>query len=178
MRLTWFTLPVLILASGLLLGAANKDCSFLKDPGQFTSDVERSRKDRSDLTGKVAMYVSSALLGDQYQPTVQTFAAAAIPRKNFIDDAVFSRMATAGIQSAPLASDVEFLRRVTLDLTGRIPSGADVVTFTADTNPSKRDAKVDELIGSPEFIDRWTMFFGDLFKVNAVSTNINRDVAG
>src|SRR5436309_2624406 len=178
MRLTWFTLPVLILASGLLLAAANKDCSFLKDPGQFTSDVERSRKDRSDLTGKVAMYVSSALLGDQQQPTVRTLAAAAIPRKNFIDDAVFGRMATAGIQSAPLASDVEFLRRVTLDLTGRIPSGADVVRFVNDPNPSKRDLKVDALIGLPEFVDKWTMFLGDLYKNNASNNNVNRDVNG
>src|SRR5881392_3994661 len=178
MRLTWFTLPVLILASGLLLAAANKDCSFLKDPGQFTSDVQRSRKDRSDLTGKVAMYVSSALLGDQHQPTVRTLAAAAIPRKNFIDDAVFGRMAAAGIQSAPIASDVEFLRRVTLDLTGRIPTGAEVVAFVFDTNPSKRDAKIDALIGSSEFIDKWTMFFGDLYRVNAQSSSVNRDFYG
>src|SRR5437016_5691446 len=124
------------------------------------------------------MYVSSALLGDQYQPTVQTLAAAAIPRKNFIDDAVFSRMATAGIQSAPLASDVEFLRRVTLDLTGRIPSGADVVRFVNDPNPSKRDLKVDALIGLPEFVDKWTMFLGDLYKNNASNNNVNRDVNG
>src|SRR5207237_4278195 len=87
-------------------------------------------------------------------------------------------MAAASIQSAPIASDVEFLRRVTLDLTGRIPSGADVVTFMADTNPSRRDAKVDALIGSPEFIDKWTMFLGDLFKVNAQSTQVNREMHG
>src|SRR5207247_7212365 len=99
-------------------------------------------------------------------------------RKNFIDEIIFGTMGAAAIRSAPIASDVEFLRRVTLDLTGRIPSGADVVTFMNDANPSRRDAKVDALIGSPEFIDKWTMFLGDLFRVNAVSTNINRDVHG
>ena len=62
---------------------------------------------------------------------------------------------------------------MTLDLTGRIPSGADVVRFMNDTNPSKRDLKVDALIGSPEFVDNWTMFFGDLFKNNAQNNNIN-----
>ena len=176
MRLTWFTLPVLILASGLLLVAAKKDCSFLKDPGQFTSDVERSLKVRSDLTARVSRYVFSSMLGDQ--PTVLTLNAAAIPRKNFIDDAIFGRMATAGIQSAPLASDMEFLRRVTLDLTGRIPSGADVVRFINDPNPSKRDLKVDALIGSPEFVDKWTMFLGDLYRNNASNNNVNRTVNG
>src|SRR5262245_58505622 len=137
MRLRSVTLPILILASGLMLAAANKDCIFLNDPGQFTSDVERSLKVRSDLTARVSRYVFTATLGDQ--PTVLTVNAASIPRKNFIDDAIFGRMATAGIQSAPLASDMEFLRRVTLDLTGRVPSGADVVRFINDPNPSKRD---------------------------------------
>src|SRR5262245_59424413 len=176
MRLTWFTLPVLILASVLLLAAANKDCIFLNDPDQFTTDVKRFQKARSDLTAKVSMYVSRAMLGDQ--PTVRTLDAAAIPRKNFIDDAIFGRMATAGIRSAPLASDLEFLRRVTLDLTGRIPSGADVVRFINDPNPSKRDLKVDSLIGSPEFVDKWTMFLGDLYKNNASNNNVTRTVNG
>jgi hypothetical protein len=178
MRLTWFTLPALILASGLLSAAANKDCSFLRDPDHFAGDLERSLKDRSDLTGRVARYVYSAMLADSNQPTVRTLAAAGVPRKNFIDDAVFGRMASAGIQSAPLASDMEFLRRVTLDLTGRIPSGADVVRFVNDPNPSKRDLKVDALIGSPEFVDKWTMFLGDLYKNNASNNNVNRDVNG
>jgi hypothetical protein len=125
------------------------------------------------------MYVSNArraMLGDQ--PMVQTLDAATIPHKNFIDDAIFSSMATAGIRSAPLASDLEYLRRVTLDLTGRIPSGADVILFMNDPNPSKRDLKVDALIGSPEFVDKWTMFLGDLYKNNATNNNINRDTNG
>ena len=110
--------------------------------------------------------------------TVGTLDASAIPRKNFIDESIFGRMATAGIRSAPLASDLEFLRRVTLDLTGRIPSGADVVKFINDPNPSKRDLKVDALMGSPEFVDKWTMFLGDLYKNNAMNNNVNRDVNG
>jgi hypothetical protein len=176
MRRSLFSLPILILISGLLLTAANPDCLFLKDPNQFTTDAERSQKAQSDLTARVSMFVSHAFTADS--ATVQTLDAATVPRKNFIDDIIFGTMGAAGIRSAPVASDVEFLRRVTLDLTGRVPSGADVVTFIADTNPSKRDAKVDALIGSPEFIDKWTMFLGDLYKNNAQSTNINRDVHG
>src|SRR6185295_6797834 len=103
MRLRWFTLPILILASGLLSAAANQDCIFLNDPSQFKSDVERSRQVRSDLTAKVSMYVSRTMWADQLllgdQPTVRTLEAATIPRENFIDDAIFSRMATTGIQS-------------------------------------------------------------------------------
>src|SRR4029077_14077582 len=85
MRLRWFTLPILILSSGLLLAAANKDCIFLKDPDQFKGDVKRSLQARSDLTARVSRYVSRAMLGDQL--TVQTLDATTIPHKNFIDDA-------------------------------------------------------------------------------------------
>jgi len=138
-------------------------------------NLELSRKAQSDLTASVSRYVARAV-GDRAE--AQALDAVTIPRKNFIDDAIFGRMSASGVRSAPLASDVEFLRRVTLDLTGRIPSGADVVTFMADTNPNKRDAKVDALIGSPEFIDRWTMFLGDLYKNTAQTSNINRDIKG
>jgi hypothetical protein len=87
-------------------------------------------------------------------------------------------MSAANIRSAPLASDAEFLRRVTLDLTGRIPSATDVTNFLADTSSSKRDAVIDALIASPEFTDKWTLFFGDLFQNNVNSAQINRGVQG
>ena len=176
MRRQWFTLPIMIAASAILLAAAKGDCVFLRNPDEFMLNTERLRKADSDLTSRIAMYVSSALTADQ--PTAQTLNPAAAPRKNFIDDAIFGRMAAAGIQAAPIASDSEFLRRVTLDLTGRIPSGPEVVAFIFDTDPSKRDAKIDALIGSPEFIDKWTMFFGDLYRVNAQSSSVNRDIYG
>jgi hypothetical protein len=47
-----------------------------------------------------------------------------------------------------------------------------------DPSPSKRDLKVDALMGSPEFVDKWTMFLGDLYKNNAENNNINRGVNG
>lgn len=172
MRTTWFTLPILILASGLILSAAGGDCSFLNNPDEYLPDTERIHTMRSDITKRVSTFVYAAMPADALAD------AESIPRRNFIDEHIFGRMAAAGIPSAPLASDVEFLRRVTLDLTGRIPSAADVEAFVADTNPSKRDMKVDALIGSAEFVDKWTMFFGDLFKVNAQATGINRAIEG
>jgi hypothetical protein len=127
---------------------------------------------RSDLATRVQKYLYAA------SDASAALDAATLPRKNFIDESIFGRMAAAGIEPAPLASDAEFVRRVTLDLTGRIPSGAEVETFLADSNPAKRDLKVDSLMGTPEFIDKWTMFFGDLFEVNAQATNVNRAIPG
>ena len=172
MRARWITVPLLVLASGLLVAGAENDCSFLKSPDEYMENAERRFMRRSDSTKELTRRVF-ALSTDP-----ETLDAAAVPRKNLIDDAIFNRMATAGIQSAPIASDAEFLRRVTLDLTGRIPSAADVEAFLADANASKRDAKIDSLIGTPEFIDKWTMFLGDLYKVNANATNVNRQIEG
>jgi hypothetical protein len=172
-----FALLLFALTSGLMLSASEKnDCSFLQDPKQFQVDIQRTQRMHSDLTVQVAAFASTA------QPAAYDSAVAVdpntIPHKNLIDDYIFGGMATAGIQSAPLTTDTEFLRRVMLDLTGRIPSGSDLNAFLEDTTKTKRDQKVDALIGTPEFIDKWTMFLGDLFKVNAQSSQVNRYIQG
>src|SRR5438093_7904315 len=127
MRTRWLSVLVLLLASALLVSGAAKDCTFLSNPQDFADNTQHRQKIRSDLGSTLQRYIygtsSAAAIAD----------APGIPRKNFIDDSIFSRMATAAIQPAHLASDADFLRRVTLDLTGRIPSGADVQAFIADT---------------------------------------------
>jgi hypothetical protein len=172
MRKRWAMVSVLVVASALLLSGADNDCSFLKDPNEFLVSGELRHKLRSDLVSTLQSHLFAS------SDAVDPVDTSPIPRKNLIDDSIFGRLAAAGIQPAPLASDAEFLRRVSLDLTGRIPSGAEVAAFLADTNPAKRDLKVDALMGSPEFVDKWTMFFGDLFKVNAQAQNINRAIPG
>ncbi len=103
--------------------------------------------------------------------TTQAIAVAAVAgptRKahasGTIDTQLFGAMAAAGVNPAPLAGDAEYLRRATLDLTGRLPTRARVVSFLADTRADKRECLVDELLASPEWVDKWTMYFGDLFK--------------
>ena len=106
-------------------------------------------------------------------------AETAIPRKNLIDEHIFSKMAKDGVPHAPLASDAEFLRRVSLDLTGRLPSPAQIRKFTADPDPAKRDKLVDSLFPAlptsgigrrptrvGPYLDRWTTFFSDMFRNN------------
>ena len=67
-------------------------------------------------------------------------------------------------QPAPKTTDWEFIRRVTLDLTGRIPTPDRVLSFVADTTPDKRAKLIDELLAKPEWVDKWTMYFGDLYQ--------------
>ena len=91
-------------------------------------------------------------------------SSAKVPRRNFIDEHIFGRMERDRIPHAGLAGDEEFARRAWLDATGRIPPPDQLLKFVADKDPGKRDKLVDQLIGSDEYIDRWTYYFEDLFR--------------
>ncbi len=91
-----------------------------------------------------------------------------------IDSYIFGAMQAAGVSPAPPTNDYEFIRRITLDLTGRIPTPDRVVSFVADPTPDKRSKLVDELIAKPEWIDKWTMWFGDHFQNNSQNSQIRR----
>ncbi|MBI1760992.1 MAG: DUF1549 domain-containing protein [Acidobacteria bacterium] len=145
---------------------AASDCVYLKDPEAIRGAQLRHRREVSRATESFA--------GQLPNQVTRLVGANEIPRKNFIDNILFNRMQNDNIQSAPLCSDSEFLRRVTLDLTGRIPAPEAVTAFLADENPDKRDLLVDKLLASSEFTDKWTNFYGDLFKNTAFSANINR----
>ncbi|MBI3698173.1 MAG: DUF1549 domain-containing protein [Acidobacteria bacterium] len=67
---------------------------------------------------------------------------------NYIDTHIFTALRRLGIPATDLSSDQEFLRRVTLDLTGRIPTADDVVQFLADPRGAeKRTEWIDYLLG-------------------------------
>lgn len=147
------------------------DCSFLMNPTKFREALAQHRGEVSRETEQVSLLA-------ELNPDVKLTNPNDIPRKNFVDNILFARMAKDSVMSAPLCTDEEFVRRVHLDLTGRIPSTDVVTNFLKDTNPNKRDALVDLLIGSPEYVDKWTMFFGDLYKNTASSPNVTRYVEG
>ncbi len=97
-----------------------------------------------------------------------------------IDSYIFGAMKANNIAPAPKTTDWEFIRRVTLDLTGRIPTPERVFAFVGDTSPNKRANLVNELIASPQWVDKWTMFYGDLFQNTVVksTTGVNRYLQG
>lgn len=84
------------------------------------------------------------------------------PSSSIIDTYIDAKLRTAGVTSAAVAGDAEFLRRVTVDLTGAIPTATEAETFFADTRNDKRARKIDELLQSSAFVDRWTLWYGDL----------------
>ncbi len=63
---------------------------------------------------------------------------------------------------APPADDAEFLRRVTMDLQGTIPTYEETVAFLQDPAPDKRATLVDRLLASPRHADWFAMWYGNL----------------
>jgi hypothetical protein len=90
---------------------------------------------------------------------------------NFVDSEIFGKMQANTIAPAPMSTDEEFLRRITIDLTGQIPDVATLNAFLADTSADKRTKKIDELLASDAFVDRWTMWFGDLVQNVQISAS-------
>ncbi len=83
--------------------------------------------------------------------------------EHFVDRHVSAELTGMGVTPSPASDEAEFLRRVTLDVAGRLPTVAAAKAFLAAT-PS-REARlrvVEELLGSDEFVDFWTLKLGDL----------------
>jgi hypothetical protein len=89
-----------------------------------------------------------------------------------IDSYVFADLQTRGIKPAESTNDYEFIRRVSIDLTGRIPTPDQVTKFVNDPTPSKRANLVDQLLATPQWVDKWTVFYSDLFRNTARNSQI------
>ncbi|MGL4423872.1 MAG: DUF1549 and DUF1553 domain-containing protein [Gemmataceae bacterium] len=71
----------------------------------------------------------------------------------FIDSQIQIQLDADKEERAPRSGDAEFLRRVSLDITGVIPTADRARKFLADTTPNKRELLIDELLASKKFAD-------------------------
>ncbi|MCH8830989.1 MAG: DUF1549 domain-containing protein, partial [Planctomycetes bacterium] len=86
-------------------------------------------------------------------------ADAAEPLHQQIDRLIAARTPGYKTIAAPMTSDAEFLRRITLDLTGTPPTAQQVRSFLADKSPGKRRKLIDRLLASPEYARRMQRVF-------------------
>lgn len=152
---------------------SGENCVFQVEPDRFLAREGRIRREVNDRVLKVAATFLR-------QAPAHAVEAESIPQRSFVDQEIFGKLIKARVPSAPLSSDSEFLRRIYLDLTGRIPSSEDIRAFLADSSPNKRNAVIDKLLYSVEFVDKWTMWMGDLLQNTSTlnSVNFNRNIQG
>ena len=119
---------------------------------------------KADEDGRVTLFDQPGDVGVmvRYQAKVAVFRATAplgavvenLPKPtNYIDEAVFAKLKTIGMPPSPLCDDATFIRRVSLDIAGRVPALDETRRFIADANPAKRDKLIDSLLGSAEYAD-------------------------
>ena len=80
-----------------------------------------------------------------------------------LDAMMAARWREAGVVPAPPASDAAWLRRVTLDLVGRVPTLAEVESFAANHHARRREQAVDDLLASADYADWWADVAMDLY---------------
>ena len=84
-----------------------------------------------------------------------------------IDRLVFRKLHQLQIQPSQPCSDTDFLRRATLDLTGRLPTLAESRDFAANTSQNRRSALVDKLLADDDHAKFWSMKWADLLRCNS-----------
>ncbi|MES2921553.1 MAG: DUF1549 and DUF1553 domain-containing protein [Verrucomicrobiota bacterium] len=91
----------------------------------------------------------------------------AFPSTNLIDEHIRAEFVRLHVSPAPVCDDAEFLRRVYLDLAGRLPDEATTRAFLKEAaSLDKRLRVVDKLLAGDAFVDFWTMKLADLFLLN------------
>jgi hypothetical protein len=116
----------------------------------------------SDRPGDVAIMA-------RYQGQVSVFRASiplGVPietwpeSRNVVDQLVFSKLKTLGIPPSDISDDATFIRRVTLDLCGRLPTIQETEAFLTETPATKYETTVDRLLASADhaefFAKKWS----------------------
>ena len=88
---------------------------------------------------------------------------------NYIDHLVGKKLNQLRILPSGLCSDEEFIRRITIDITGQLPTEEEYQQFVFDSAPNKRAELIDRLLGKKEFSEIWAMKFAELLMIK--STN-------
>lgn len=91
-----------------------------------------------------------------------------------IDAQLEAAWKTRALVPASAADDATFLRRVTLDLTGTIPTTAEVQQYLADVAPDKKGRAIDRLLASPEYVEHWTNYWDAALLGLKVSNRVDR----
>jgi hypothetical protein len=147
-----------------LYEANNKSMAEASESGLVeTSDIPGNVAVMVRYSGKVSVFSVSIPLGAPVENLP--------PENNFIDQLVFANLKEIGVPPSPVCDDATFLRRVTLDIAGRLPTPEETSAFLDSKTPNKRDLVIDSLLDSPDYADyfanKWTALLKNKRESNA-----------
>ncbi|MGL4465649.1 MAG: DUF1549 domain-containing protein, partial [Planctomycetia bacterium] len=109
----------------------------------------------SDLSGEAAVmarYMGQVIVFRAAVPAANQLASApAFTPKNYVDQWAMKKWQALGLQPSGASTDPQFLRRLYLDLCGRLPTPEEAGRFLASTDAAKRDQLVDELLAGNDY---------------------------
>jgi hypothetical protein len=88
-----------------------------------------------------------------------------VASRNYIDDAVYAKLKKLRFTPSEVCDDATFIRRASIDLNGTLPKSDEVEKFLLDTDSSKRDKLVDQLLARKEFAELWVMKWAELLEI-------------
>lgn len=91
--------------------------------------------------------------------------------ENFIDEIVARKWKQLGLQPSRLSTDDEFIRRAFVSAIGTLPTPHEAKAFLDDEDPEKRAKLIDALLERPEYVDYWTLKWGDLLRIHRKTMN-------
>lgn len=115
----------------------------------FLRDFRAAERFKLKITVPPAMLRVLLLIGSVLLPAA--VLSAGEPLRAVIDREIAAGWAKHGITPAPPSGDAGFLRRVTLDLVGTVPTADEAAAFLADRDPDKRSKAIDRLLADRRF---------------------------
>jgi len=91
---------------------------------------------------------------------------AGVKPRNYIDELVFAKLKKLQIQPSETCSDEHFLRRVSLDIAGRLPTLDEQDAFLADKKADKRDRTIDRLLEEPGYAALQAAKWGEILRIH------------
>jgi hypothetical protein len=139
-----------------------------------SNDADVATVDANGLVRTLALSGEAAIMA-RYQGRVTIFRATVplgvpVPAytfepKTLVDRHTLAKWKQLGIVPAETCPDEQFIRRVTLDITGTLPTPAKVTAFVNDSDPAKRDKLVDALVETPEYSFYFAGKWADVLRV-------------
>lgn len=128
--------------------------------------------------GVAAIPVLRPYRGVGFQPAIaRTGKLEARPTDHPIDRFVNAKLNKLGLIPSEISTDAEFLRRVSIDMTGTLPTPDEVTSFLADKSVDKRNRKIEELIQRPTYAAWWANKLCDFTGCNPKSISSLLEVA-
>lgn len=154
-----------------------------QEKAKFFADLPPEQREMLIAKKKAMNKQGGMKNGEPLSPEAEKAALAAMPPKPQrkitpptidavgIDAALDKTLASSKIVLANGTSDVEFIRRIYLDTTGKLPTPEQTVRFCGSTDKKKRSRLIDDLVKGDSFAQNWARYWRDVVAYRAPNTN-------